>query len=126
MIPYGRTQIITGICPSKSNMNKVTKYGRFYKSTVVKDYERSFWGQCDVYRNKGINDLFGIEINVYFKNRIADLDGVFKVVLDSLQGCGAIMNDNLCYSIKAEKFIDKVNPRIEFKINKYETTPSHL
>lgn len=28
----------------------------------------------------------------------------------------AIKNDNLCVKVVAEKFIDKANPRVEFKI----------
>jgi Holliday junction resolvase RusA-like endonuclease len=46
----------------------------------------------------------------------SDLDNHCKVVLDCLQKAGAIVNDNKCVKIVAEKFIDKVNPRIEFKI----------
>jgi Holliday junction resolvase RusA-like endonuclease len=112
----GRTQIIIGAIPSKSNQYKTTKQGGFYKSTVVKDYERSFWAQCDVYRNKGINDKFSIEVDVYLKNPRQDLDGCFKILLDSLQSCGAIMNDKLCYRIVATKHIDSLNPRIEFNL----------
>lgn len=112
----GRTQIITGAVPSKSNLYRTTKQGGFYKSTVVKDYERSFWAQCEVYRNKGINDKFSLEMDVYFKTVKSDLDNSAKVVLDCLQFCGAIMNDKLCYQIILRKHIDSVNPRIEFNL----------
>lgn len=113
----GRTQVIQGVIPSKSNSYRTTKHGGFYKSTKAKDYEKSFWAQCDVYRNKGINDKFSIEVDVYLKNPLQDLDGVFKILLDSLQSCGAIMNDKLCYRIVANKYIDSVNPRIEFSLH---------
>ena len=46
----------------------------------------------------------------------SDLDNHAKVVLDCLQKVGAIKNDNKCVKIVAEKFLDKVNPRIEFKL----------
>lgn len=114
----GRTQVIIGNVPSKSNAYRTTKFGGFYKSTVVKDYERSFWAQCDVYRNKGINDKFSLTIDIYLKNPRQDLDGCAKVILDSLQLCGAIMNDKLCYQLNMTKHIDSVNPRIEFTLTK--------
>jgi Holliday junction resolvase RusA-like endonuclease len=37
-------------------------------------------------------------------------------VLDAMQKANVITNDNKCVKIVAEKFIDKVNPRIEFKL----------
>jgi Holliday junction resolvase RusA-like endonuclease len=46
----------------------------------------------------------------------SDIDNSLKVQLDCLQKCKAIKNDNLCVKIVAEKFVDKENPRVEFKI----------
>jgi Holliday junction resolvase RusA-like endonuclease len=45
-----------------------------------------------------------------------DLDNALKCLLDCLQYAKAIKNDNKCVRIVAEKFIDKLNPRVEFKI----------
>ena len=39
-----------------------------------------------------------------------------KCVLDCLQKSKTIKNDNNCCKIVGRKFIDKENPRIEFKI----------
>ena len=41
---------------------------------------------------------------------------MFKIILDCLQKVNAIKNDNNCVKITAEKFIDKIKPRIEFTI----------
>jgi Holliday junction resolvase RusA-like endonuclease len=38
--------------------------------------------------------------------------------LDCLQKVKAISNDNKCIKIVANKFLDKLNPRIEFEIKK--------
>lgn len=46
----------------------------------------------------------------------SDIDNSLKIQLDALQHAKAIKNDNLCVKVVAEKFIDKVNPRVEFKI----------
>jgi Holliday junction resolvase RusA-like endonuclease len=58
-----------------------------------------------------------LELNVYYENQRPDLDNCFKIVLDCLQGCKAIKNDRNCVKITARKFIDKINPRIEFTLN---------
>jgi Holliday junction resolvase RusA-like endonuclease len=108
-------ETIQGIVPGKSNQYLIGKRG-LYKSDNLKAYESSFYLQCNKYRNKGISKEFSIHIRVYYPSRRADLDNSFKVVLDSLQKCGAISNDRNCIKIEAERFIDKTNPRIEFRI----------
>ena len=113
-------QIIQGKVPSKSNSYKViTLYGHgsIAKQKCLKEYEKSFYLQCDKYRNKMISGLFELELNVYYENQRPDLDNCFKIVLDCLQGCKAIKNDRNCVKITARKFIDKINPRIEFTLN---------
>jgi Holliday junction resolvase RusA-like endonuclease len=45
---------------------------------------------------------------------------MFKVFLDCLQKVEAIDNDRYCMKIVARKFVDKENPRLEFKITKIE------
>ncbi len=66
---------------------------------------------------ENIKGLFELYLDVYNssqRNRI--LDNSFKGVLDCLQACKAIENDRNCVKIVAQKFVDKVNPRIEFTI----------
>lgn len=113
-------QVIHGKVPSKSNSYKVITlngHGSLAKQKMLKDYEKSFYLQCDKYRNKGMNGLFEIRLKVFYENQRPDLDNCLKVVLDCLQGCNAIDNDRNCVKVVAEKFIDKMNPRIEFELN---------
>jgi Holliday junction resolvase RusA-like endonuclease len=112
-------QVIYGVIPSKSNLYKTTKNGFFYKDKKVKDYEKSFYYQCDLYRNKMITGSFGIKVNAYLKNTLQDLDGVFKCLFDCLQLTKSIENDRNCIKIEANKFIDKQNPRIEFELYEF-------
>lgn len=82
----------------------------------MKQYERSFYLQCGRYRDALIDGFFGLDIDVYLKTMAQDLDNTLKIVLDCLQSCNAIKNDNQCTVIYARKFIDRANPRIEFTI----------
>lgn len=112
-------QTIIGKVPSKSNCYKITTiagHGSLYKDKGLKDYEKSFYLQCNKYRNQNIDGLFEFYLDVYNESQRADLDNSFKVVLDCLQGCNAIKNDRNCIKIVAQKFVDKTNPRIEFSI----------
>ena len=112
-------QTIYGKCPSKSNCYKVVTisgHGSLAKQEALKAYEKSFYLQCDKYRDKNIKELFELRLKVFYENQRPDLDNCLKIILDCLQQCRAIANDRNCVKITAEKFIDKVNPRIEFEI----------
>ena len=112
-------QTIHGKVPSKSNSYKVITlngHGSLAKQKALKEYEKSFYLQCNEYRNKGIKGLFEIRLSVFYENQRPDLDNCLKTVLDCLQQCGAIANDRNCAKITAEKFVDKMNPRIEFEL----------
>lgn len=112
-------QVILGQIPSKSNCYKIiTLYGKgsLAKTPALKLYEKSFYLQCNHYRNKNIKGLFELHLDVYNSSQRPDLDNSFKLVLDCLQACKAIENDRNCVKIVAQKFVDKVNPRIEFTI----------
>ena len=89
---------------------------RIIKDEAIRQYERSFSEQCRIYRDKRIDCRFKLHIRVYHSSTRFDLDNSLKTVLDCLQHVGAITDDNLCYSIVAEKFIDKYHPRVEFAI----------
>ena len=112
-------QTIYGKCPSKSNCYKVVTiggHGSLAKREALRTYEKSFYLQCDEYRNKGIKGLFELRLRVFYENQRPDLDNCLKIVLDCLQQCRAIRNDRDCVKIVAEKFIDKESPRIEFEL----------
>lgn len=108
-------QVIFGNCPSKSNSYRIGQK-KLLKTEDLKSYERNFILQCNRYKNKNINKPFRLDLVVYFAAMKQDLDNSFKVILDCLQSCKAISNDNLCMEIVARKEIDAKNPRIEFKI----------
>ena len=111
--------IIHGKVPSKSNSYKVIKVdgqSRIGKKDVVKRYEEAFMWQVGKIRDAGISGMFEFYLDVYYPTKSPDLDGCFKVVLDLLQKAKVIKNDNNCCKIVARKFIDKTDPRVEFKI----------
>ena len=112
-------QIIYGQIPSKSNCYKIITYlwhESLAKTPALRAYEKSFYLQCNVYRNNLIKGLFELNVDVYNESQRPDLDNAFKVLLDCLQSCNAIKNDRNCIKIVAQKFIDKKNPRIEFEL----------
>jgi len=121
------TQVIYGTPPSKSNCyiiiilknkDKTKEHGSLAKGKALKQYEKDFFIQCNKYRNKNIDEYFIFEMDVYYPNQRSDLDNSAKIVLDCLQQCHAITNDNKCVRMVMNKFLDKQNPRIEFIIKK--------
>lgn len=112
-------QVILGNAPSKANQYKIITlggHGSLAKTQALKEYEQKFYLQCGAYRNKNIQGFFELYVDVYFHSNQPDLDNSLKCLLDCLQTCKAIKNDRNCVKIVANKFIDKVNPRIEFTI----------
>ena len=86
------------------------------KTSAMKEFEKKFYLQCGTYRNRNIQGFFELYADVYFQSNQPDLDNSLKGLLDCLQGCNAIKNDRNCVKIVANKFIDKLNPRIEFTL----------
>lgn len=112
-------QVIIGQVPSKSNCYRIITlngHGGLAKTPALKLYEKSFYLQCNLYRNKQIKGLFELKVNVFNSSQRPDLDNSFKILLDCLQSCKAIENDRNCIKIEAQKFVDKMNPRVEFEI----------
>lgn len=110
--------IIYGDVVSKSNQYRIIKIGghaSLKKTDAVKAFEEKFYLQNPL-RNANISGFFEIYLDVYFSSNRKDLDGAFKLVLDTLQSSKTIKNDRNCVKIVANKYIDKVNPRIEFTI----------
>ena len=118
------TGTVLGNTPSKSNCYKIITlkgkngkdHGSLAKTASMKTYENSFFMQVGKSRGVMIDEYFDFEIDVYYPSNRSDLDNSLKVVLDCLQKAKVIKNDNKCTKIVARKFIDKLNPRIEFKI----------
>jgi len=89
---------------------------RIIKDDTIRKYEQSFSEQCVLYKDKHISERFKLHVTVWHGSIRFDLDNSLKTLLDCLQSVDAIMDDNLCFSIDAEKRLDKNNPRIEFWI----------
>ena len=112
-------QTILGQAPSKSNSYKIitlSGHGSLAKTPGLKAYEQTFFIQVGKYRNLMIEGFFELHLRVYFSSMSHDLDNCLKIILDCLQYTKTIKNDNKCVRIVADKFVDKVNPRIEFKL----------
>ena len=112
-------QVILGSVPSKSNCYRIVTvggHGSLAKTQAMKDFEKKFYLQCGAYRNRAIQGFFELYVDVYFQSNQPDLDNSLKGLLDCLQGCNAIRNDRNCVRIVANKFMDKLNPRLEFTL----------
>ncbi len=112
-------QTILGQAPSKSNAYRIIRiagHSTLAKTAATKRYEDSFYIQVGPYKNLNIEGFFELHVRVYFTTMSHDLDNALKVIADCLQTCKAIKNDNRCTRIVADKFLDKNNPRIEFKL----------
>lgn len=112
-------QVILGNAPSKANQYKIITlggHGSLAKTQALKEYEQKFYLQCGAYRNKNIQGFFELYVDVYFHSNRPDLDNSLKCLLDCLQTCKAIKNDRNCVKIVANKFVDRIRPRLEFTI----------
>ena len=112
-------QTIIGQAPSKSNSYRIINvagHAKLGKTASTEAYEKSFYMQVGPYRNMMIGGFFELYVRVYFSTMSHDLDNSLKAILDCLQQARTIKNDNKCVKIVAEKFIDKYNPRVEFRI----------
>ncbi len=112
-------QTVKGTVPSKANQYRIVTlggHGTLAKQKSLKAYEDSFYMQVGAYRNLGISGMFEFHCRVFYPSMRSDIDNALKVVLDCLQKTKTIDNDNKCVKIVAEKFVDKEDPRIEFKI----------
>ena len=118
MTDHGTTTI-AGSVPSKINSYRIVTvggHGSLAKTDALKKYETAFYLQMGRYRGLGIQGLFELHADIYWSSMSHDLDNALKIILDCLQRGGAIRNDNRCTHIVERKFIDKRNPRVEFRI----------
>lgn len=125
-----KIEIIYGKVVGKSNNYQTVPDGkggkRIIKNDAIRQYERLFARQCKIYRDKNINVPFRFDVTVYFPSMRQDLDNALKTILDCLQYCHAITDDNLCREIQASKRIDKHHPRIEYSITPLEASEQNL
>lgn len=111
--------VVLGTPVSKSNSYRIITIngrGSLTKTSAMKKYEEDFLWQVGGIRDLNLDTPFEFYLDVYYPSKRSDLDGSFKCILDCLQKAKVIKNDNNCCKILGRKFIDKENPRIEFKI----------
>jgi Holliday junction resolvase RusA-like endonuclease len=110
---------VQGTPVSKSNAYRIITingHSSLTKTSAMKKYEEAFLWQVGAIRDANIGVPFEFYLDVYFPSKRSDLDGCLKGILDCLQKAKVIKNDNNCCLIHARKFVDKDNPRIEFRI----------
>jgi Holliday junction resolvase RusA-like endonuclease len=111
-------QVILGKTPSKSNCYRIiTVRGNstLGKTQALKAYENSFYLQCTL-RGLMITKKFKLTVDVFYPSNRSDIDNSLKAILDCLQACKVIKNDNQCVEIHIRKFVDTKEPRIELTI----------
>ena len=111
--------VVHGTPVSKSNAYRIITIGghsSLTKTKAMHAYEESFLWQVGGIRDANISVPFEFYIDVYFPSKRSDLDGAMKGILDCLQKAKVIKNGNNLCLLHARKFIDKLNPRVEFKI----------
>lgn len=112
-------ELIYGQVVGKANHYQATRRG-IIKDALIRAYEHKFAMQC---KNKGanINTPFTLSLVVYYETKKNDLDNSLKTILDCLQQCKVISNDNLCVEIRARKAIDRLHPRAIIEIETIQT-----
>lgn len=113
-------ETIYGQVVSKTNHYQVAQTNngeqRIIKDFKIRNYEKSFCLQCRKYRHKRIDKPIRFFLRVWYIHNDFDLDNSIKTILDCLQYCDAITNDNLVVEIVAQKFISTELPRVEYAI----------
>lgn len=68
-------------------------------------------------RSRYLNfNRYKLQVRAYCSHDRSDTDNLGKVVMDALQDSGLIADDRQIIKLTVEKFIDKINPRIAFRL----------
>lgn len=113
---------IIGQIPAKANSYQIIRiagHPSIKKTKAIEEYEKSFYLQCPC-RGKDIKGFFKVEIDIFFKSLSSDIDNAAKGILDCLQSCKVIHNDNHCLELHMRKFKDVANPRAEITITEID------
>jgi Holliday junction resolvase RusA-like endonuclease len=105
--------------PPAVNNLYMTVNGRRVKTQRARDYQAEGAVLATLAGVKKILGPVKVTLNVYRPRKIGDLDGTFKVVLDCLSGV-AYEDDEQIAEIHARRHEDKMNPRVEVRIEAIE------
>jgi len=100
--------------PSLNRMYRTFR-GRVLISAEGRDYKKMVADLCMVSRVKPITGPITISVDAYRPQKRGDLDNLFKGLLDSLNG-NCFLDDSQIVEIRARRFDDKTNPRVEVEI----------
>ena len=93
--------------------------GRMVMSKEGRDYKAATLALAQMRKLVPLEGFVKVEITAYRPRKAGDLDGIFKCVLDALQGV-AYANDKQIIEIHAFRRDDKHNPRVEIEITPQE------
>lgn len=118
-----RKLTLTGIPQSTNHIYKShcrfgypTVYLSANGKTLKEDYG---WQAKSQYKEKPSSEKLSLQMKVYRKKSIGDIDNFNKLVFDALTGI-VWKDDKQIYELQIEKLTDTKNPRIELIINNYE------
>jgi crossover junction endodeoxyribonuclease RusA len=102
----------------------VNSYWRIFKNRILLSREARQYKLGALMRAKtdGHTPLTGdvvVNLCVYRKRRIGDLDNFFKATLDALKGV-AFEDDSQVVEIHAHRMDDAANPRVEVRVERAE------
>lgn len=88
----------------------------YYKTHEAKEYTKQVAYQLRKHQPSG--EPLELEIKLYFKDKISDIDGRMKSLLDSLEGF-IYLNDRQVMRLLATKYHDRSNPRVEVLVKEF-------
>lgn len=112
---------VQGVLPSMKNgrrivRNRGTGHPLSIKSQVAIDFETIF--NLQVKRPaKAILDEVILTLDIYYPNQRHDVDG--ELFCDLLQKRGVLNNDRQIRRKIFTKYLDKLNPRVEWKLEEF-------
>lgn len=101
--------------PPSSNRYWRNCRGRTFVSAEAKAFKQEVALLCATARVRPVEGACGVSMDVYRARRSGDLDNKIKCTLDSLNKI-AFNDDSQIVEIKARRFDDKANPRVEIEV----------
>lgn len=98
-----------------NRMWRKTKTGRTYLNPDYVAFRKSVAAIAAQTGNTLLGGPVVVKIKAYRPRKSGDCDSPIKPMLDSLQGC-VLVNDNQVVRIECDRMDDKLNPRIEITI----------
>jgi crossover junction endodeoxyribonuclease RusA len=107
--------VLTLPYPPSTNNLYATVRGRRVLSREGRQYKERAAILAVAHGMKPVDGEVVVTLKVYRPRRAGDLDNSIKAVLDSVKGL-AWRDDSQVKRIEAERFEDKVNPRVEMEV----------